>query len=323
MKRRLIWLLLFVAAIVSIIVGWNWQQIRSQTRAAEVGYQPPLKQVTIAPPTVDSQRLLADVEALAFTRYDEDDRRHTRDYITQGLEEAGWTPQTQKFDGGINIVAERSGTDSEAGTILLGAHYDTVEQSPGVDDNATSVAVVLEVARLLGQQPTPRTLQLVFFDLEEVGLVGSEAFVKQVDSETLQGAIVLDMVGYACYTDGCQSYPPVLPITPSTNRGDFLAVIGDQGHSHLVDSFTQTSSAELPPVLTLTLPTMGRFTPDLVRSDHAPFWRNGMGAVLVTDTANFRNPNYHQPSDTVETIDPEFFRGAAQIVVNAVAILLH
>jgi Zn-dependent M28 family amino/carboxypeptidase len=168
-----------------------------------------------------------------------------------------------------------------------------------------------------------RDLTLVFFDSEESGLLGSQAFVDQiVQKETTQAAVILDMVGYACEQAGCQSYPSMLPIQPPTDRGNFLAVLGDQGNAWMLNSFVQLQPNQ-PAVITLPLPTFGGLAPDLVRSDHAPFWKKGIGAVLVTDTANFRNPHYHQASDTVETINPAFFVGSAQIVVDAVAQLLQ
>jgi Peptidase family M28 len=325
MKRSLCLLLLLVTTLGMVIA---WQRLPfspSPNPAAQLVQQvrPP---VTL--PTVDAQRLLTDLDALAFNRYTEDDRAKARQYITESLENSGWTVQEMPFENGVNLYAERSGDDPTAGDILLGAHYDSVERSPGVDDNATSVSVLLEAARLLNTS-TPRTLKLLFFDLEESGLLGSQAFAddptqkENLKSDRLKGAIILDMVGYACYEAKCQSYPPVLPITPPTDRGDFLAVIGNQGHPDLINGFTQSTRSTLPQVLTLEIPTLGGFTPDLVRSDHAPFWKKGLGAVLVTDTANFRNPNYHQPTDTLETIDQEFFLGSAQIIVNAVTTLLQ
>lgn len=314
------------------LIGWSVYQERS-TGSEASRYQNTFSSsnLFLTVPSVNPQRLIADVEALSFRRFTEADRSRARDYLRQSLEDAGWTVQTQAFPNGINLYAERPGTDPAAGKILLAAHYDTVERSPGADDNATAVATVLEAARLLGQQSTPRTLQLALFDLEETGLEGSIAFAEEIASDDLQGVIVLDMIGYACDEAGCQTYPP-LPITPPTDRGDFLAVIGDQGSPFLINSFLNnhflTEGAEqapplnLPQVLTLSIPTFGRLTPDLVRSDHVPFWRKGIGAVLVTDTANFRNPHYHQPSDTLETIDRSFFVGSAQRVVNATAALL-
>jgi Zn-dependent M28 family amino/carboxypeptidase len=332
--KRWIWLALLGVVMVGLL---NWQKSPQPGNKAQLVQQ---SRPSVALPTVDAQRLLTDLEALTFNRSSGADRGKARRYIVRALEDAGWKAQEMPFTGkangdnsgnsnfkGVNVYAERLGSDPAAGAILLGAHYDSVARSPGADDNATSVSVVLEAARLLSA-PTPRTLKLLFFDLEELGLLGSEAFVADpsqapLSSENFKGAVILDMVGYACHEAKCQSYPPVLPITPPTDRGDFLAVIGNQEHSELMNSFTQSARPPLPQVLTLAIPTLGGFTPDLVRSDHAPFWKNGLGAVLVTDTANFRNPHYHQPTDTLETIDQEFFFGSAQVVINAVTTLLQ
>jgi Zn-dependent M28 family amino/carboxypeptidase len=283
-------------------------------------------EITLAPP-IDRRLLLDDLKVLSFPRFEESDRQRARDYITQTLKAAGWTPQLQSFEGGTNILAEKAGTDPQAGTILLGGHYDTVAAAPGADDNATAVATLLETARLLAPLETPRSLQLAFFDLEELGLVGSHLFVEKLPQpERLKGAVILDMIGYTCKTAGCQSYPP-LPIQPPTDRGDFIAAIGDQGHPNLVESVVQVSKRagepSPPQVLALSVPVVAGLAPDLVRSDHTPFWQKGIGAVLLTDTANFRNPNYHQPTDTPETIDRDFFFGSAQIVVNTVTALLQ
>lgn len=274
-------------------------------------------------PNVDSKQLFRHIKALNFKRYTETERDRARDYLTQSLKKLGWSPTLEPFESGVNIFAQRQGTAPEAGSILVAAHYDTVPVSPGADDNASGVAVVLEVARLFGSRPTPRTLQVAFFDEEEVGLRGSIAFAaNEAHLKNLHAVIVMDMVGFACYTAGCQRYPDGLPITPPTNRGDFLAVVGDLEHLPLLNAFQQSGQPSLPPVLTLPVPLKGMLMPDTLRSDHAPFWYQGVGAVLLTDTANLRTPHYHQPSDTPATLDQSFFTGAAQIVVNATTALL-
>ncbi len=266
---------------------------------------------------------MAHRRALNYRRYTEAERDRTRSYLTKSLKQLGWKPELQTFEGGVNIFAQRQGTDAKAGSILVGAHYDTVSVSPGADDNATGVAVVLEVARLLGSRPTSRTLQLALFDREELGLLGSRAFVaNEKHLENLQGALVMDMVGFACHKVGCQKYPQGLPVVPPSDKGDFLAVVGDMEHATLLDAFQPSGQDNLPPVLTLPVPLKGMLMPDTLRSDHAPFWYRGVGAVLLTDTANLRTPHYHQPSDTPATLDKSFFSGAAQIVVNATTKLL-
>lgn len=268
------------------------------------------------------ERLVRDLKTLAFDRSTPESRDRARRYIVEQLQAAGWSPTPHPFPGGINIVAERSGTDPDAGTVLVAAHYDTVPGSPGADDNASGVAVALEVARLLGAVPTPRSLQLAFFDLEETGLQGSLAFAGEADPQRLHGAIVMDMVAFACHEPGCQDYPKGLPVK-APDRGNFLAIVGDLEHLPLIEAFQQATRDPLPAIFTLPVPFKGLSIPDTLRSDHAPFWYRGIGAVLVTDTANLRSPHYHQPSDTPSNIDRDFFLGAAQLVVNATTIVLN
>ncbi|MGL5065136.1 MAG: M28 family peptidase [Microcoleus sp.] len=336
--KQLIGIFLFILVVVGV-AGWgsdSWQRFTPppQVRVDTNQSPPPLltEKPEIELPQIDRTRLWKHVENLAGERDTERDRTFVRDYIFKQLEASGWSPKLQQFDRGTNIFAQKKGTDSKAGAILVGAHYDTVLQSPGADDNATGVAVVLEIARLLGSRQTPRTLQLVFFDREEIGLLGSLAFTgSPARLKDLQGAIVLDMLGYSCNTPGCQKYPEGLNPEPllnaagvtSKDTGEFIAAVGDMEHPLLLKTFSESRKADLPPVVTLPVPLKGLLTPDVLRSDHAPFWYQGVGAVLVTDTANLRSPHYHQPSDTLDNIDRSFFAGSAQIVVNATAKLLE
>ena len=324
--KKWIWLVV-VFAIALLLVGGKYILEKPpqplDTIRVEIPQQKPY--AAVSSPVVSSERLLAHIQNLNFQRYSDGELERTRNYITTELRKFGWTPKLERFAEGVNIVAERLGTDKQAGTILVGAHYDSVFQSPGADDNASGVAVVLEVARLLGTEATPRTLKLVLFDKEEAGLLGSRAFAaKKTHLKDLQGAIIMDMVGYACYTPGCQKYPTGLPITPPSDKGDFLAVVGDTEHLPLLNSFGQNvRSPQLPAVLTVPIPLKGLLTPDTLRSDHAPFWYQGVGAVLVTDTANLRTPHYHKPSDIPKNIDRNFFTGAAQIIINTTKKLLE
>ena len=263
------------------------------------------------------------VQALAYERYHTTDRQRARDDLTAMLQAAGWTPQPQPFNTGINLVAQRLGTDPEAGSILVAAHYDTVEHSPGADDNASGVAVVVEVARLLGDRPTPCTLQLALFDQEEAGLLGSFAYTEQPDNlKNLRGVIVLEMVGYACHTLDCQQQPEGFKVELPSDRGDFVTVVGDAEHPALLQAFEHNQPPQAPPLLTLPVPFKGLLTPIVLRSDHTPFWTQGVGAVMVTDTAFLRNPHYHRPSDTPSTLDAQFLTGVAQMVVNTTTALL-
>lgn len=279
------------------------------------------------PPQIDPDRLFQHIKALNFERYQARDRDRARRYLIKTLTEFGWKPQLQAFEGGVNVFAQRPGTNANAGAILVDAHYDTVNGSPGADDNSSAIAATLEIARLLGSRSTQRPLWIAFFDREEAGLVGSLNFTARPENvANLAGVVNLEMMGYACYTAGCQKYPEGLPVTPLGSWGDFVGVIGDQEHLPLLNAFqvpaSNSPTSNLPAIITVPIPFKGLLTPDVLRSDHAPFWAKNIGAVMVGDTANFRNPHYHQPSDTPETLDRAFFTGATQRVVNAVSTLL-
>ena len=328
-------LLMIVGVAVTVLFGnifLNQSEETTAINSIQIESTAPQEESKIAKiqiknPQVSSERLFADVEKLSFQRFTASERRRTRNYIINKLKKLGWKPYAEQFQRGVNVFAEKPGSNSEAGAILLAAHYDTVLKSPGADDNASGVAVLLEIARLFNYQETPRTLQLAFFDKEEAGLLGSRAFVNNTARlKNLRGVIVMDMVGYACYTPGCQKTPPGFPITPTSDKGDFLAVVGDTEHLPLINTFQKVNvkdNSKLPSVFTLPVPLKGVLTPDVLRSDHAPFWLQGIGALLVTDTANLRSSYYHQPSDTPENIERDFFTGAAQLIVNATNDLLQ
>ena len=293
---------------------------------------------------VDEARLMAHVTALAQPRYSISEKAAASSYITARLIDYGLTPIQQRYgptasgssqQGGTNIVVELPGSDPNAGAIVLGAHYDTVVASPGADDNGSAIATLLEAARLFAAQaaagnPSLATLKLVFFDQEEhqsdgSGLLGSLAFTQAAENIAgVKGAVILDMVGYACHTAGCQTYPLRLPLQNLPETGDFLAVLGLQPQSDLIDAFVRAAGRSEPQVLSLPIPqpTLKLF-PDLLRSDHAPFWEKNIPALFVSDTANFRNPYYHTPQDTLDTLDTPFFKGSAQHIINAIATLLQ
>ncbi len=301
-----------------------------------------------SPLRVDRDRLMQRLTEFSQPRFSETDRETARQYLEQILRDRGWQVRREPFtipldDGqelnGVNLIAEKPGTDPTLPALLIGAHYDTVsDRSPGADDNASGTIGLLEIADLLAdtsrdpqsETPTtfPRTLRLVWFDLEEFGLLGSFYHVAQLDRE-LYGAIILEMIGYACDDPGCQQVPSGLAIT-LPDRGDFLGVVGSAETPELLAPFNAVSQASdtdrdragHPPVITLAVPTLMAIAPNLLRSDHVPFWAQGIGALMVTDTANFRNPHYHRSSDTVETINPDFFARSTQIILDAAIILL-
>ncbi len=213
-----------------------------------------------------------------------------------------------------NVLAEVTGTVHPGEVIQIGAHFDAFFR--GADDNTSGLAVVLEVARLLARRPMNRTVRFVGYDLEEFGLVGSQRLIA---SRTLpKVALVLDGVAFTDSRPGSQRS---LPGFPSPSRADFLAVISNDASRTSVEALLQTTSGEaVPPIFSITAPGLGAgpVTGNLMRSDHSPLWLANANAVFFSDTSNFRNPNYHLPSDTPETLDMPFLAGVARLSVMSI-----
>lgn len=255
--------------------------------------------------------------------------RQAAEYLTARFVEYGWTTSGQPFRASgksyFNIVATKAPSGRPAkdvpAPLLIGAHYDTVEASPGADDNASALAVLLEVADRLRKTAVTRPVWLVAFCLEEEGLLGSRAFISRLKQtgQVLEGAIILECVGYSSHEAGSQRTPPGLPISvPSV--GNFLGVVGNEASRHLVAAVERSARRVAPatPAVALTVPARGEALPDVRRSDHAAFWDEGYPAIMLTDTANFRNPHYHQPSDTLDTLNLDFLAGVSDIVVGCI-----
>ncbi|MEW6245646.1 MAG: M28 family peptidase [Nitrospirota bacterium] len=249
-------------------------------------------------------------------------------YLRDQFAALGYEVATHEFEalGGTyrNVIATRLPLTASARggpPLILAAHFDTVMGSPGADDNASGVAVLLEVARRLRDLPLGRPVRFIAFNLEEEdlpaerqGLLGSLAYAAHLRAtdQNILGAIVLECVGYARSEEGTQQVPPGVPIAvPST--GNFLGVIGNAASAALTASVEQAAKPHVP-VVSLVVPGNGELLPDTRRSDHASFWHYGSPAVMLTDTANFRNPHYHQPTDTIETVNMEFLSKVASAV---------
>ncbi|MGB7892584.1 MAG: M28 family peptidase [Microcoleus sp.] len=203
--------------------------------------------------------------------------------------------------------------------IVIGAHYDTVPGTPGADDNATGVAVLLELARDIASAPLKYPVQLVAFDMEEYGYLGSShhaAKYKQ-QQESIRLMISLEMLGYCNHNPNSQSYPAGLKYF-YPNSGNFIALIGTLRTVPDLINLSRKIRKSGQPCEWLPVPNRGLIVPDTRRSDHVPFWDNGYPAIMVTDTANMRNPHYHRESDRIETLDLDFLAGVCQGLVNGI-----
>jgi Zn-dependent M28 family amino/carboxypeptidase len=192
-------------------------------------------------------------------------------------------------------------------TLLVGAHYDAVPGSPGADDNASGVAVLLECARLWSLNPGSYPLQLVAFDMEEEGCLGSKAYATKLKQThcALRLMVSLEMLGYCSQDPGSQSYPSGLEYF-YPNVGNFIALIGNWPTLLTLIYLKRYLKQANIPCEWLPAGQRGMLVPDTRRSDHAPFWDQGYPAILVTDTGNLRNPHYHRLSDQKETLNLSF-----------------
>lgn len=249
----------------------------------------------------------------------------TEQYLRNQLSEAGLTVTAHEFEalGGIyrNVIGTASPLSLQEGKnapLIIAAHYDTVESSPGADDNASALAVLLEVAQRLKEISLERPVQCIAFCLEEENLLGSRAYTAHLAAtqQPIHGAVVLECVGYAKDEEGSQKIPPGIPIAVPT-VGNFLAVIGNHTSASLTQAVSQAMGAHMP-IVPLVVPGNGEVLPDTRRSDHTAFWEQGFPAVMLTDTANFRNPNYHRPTDTIDTLNLNFMVSVADAVTATV-----
>jgi Zn-dependent M28 family amino/carboxypeptidase len=198
-----------------------------------------------------------------------------------------------------------------------------VPETPGADDNASGIAAMLACARALARfEPAP-PVGFVAWNGEEDGLLGSVDFVvrrRSPGGAPIAAVHVLEMVGYANQEPGSQRMPVPGPGAPDV--GDFIGLLTNHRSNHLVELAAKQAEVMVPelPVVGLKVYLgLEGWLPVLHRSDHAPFWKAKIPAMLWTDTAEFRNPNYHRPTDTPETLDYGFMRRVTQLVIATVA----
>lgn len=219
-----------------------------------------------------------------------------------------------------NLIAEKRGATDGAPVVELGAHFDTVAFAPGADDNASGVAALLEVARLVANVPTEKTIRFVFFAMEEQGLAGSREHVERMlrEGRLPEGILSLDMVGYASSEPDSQDSPFRIPLLLGPpDVGDFVLVAGNFGSGWLGNLFEACVDAYVPELAYYSLNRMATWSSEAERVDAWNYWKNGIPAISLGDTADFRNPHYHQPSDTPGTLDYGFLRRNAQAVLAA------
>src|SRR6266404_3071839 len=268
---------------------------------------------------VDPQRLRRILDVIVGERSPSSSVRHlaaVESFIEKELGSYGLSVESDYFSyrgkNFRNLVGRQS---PQRGTslIILGAHFDSVQGTPGADDNASGVAVLLEAARLLSRA----------FNLEELNMIGSSYLAKKLKSAgaKVDAMISLEMVGYTDLNSGSQKYPFGLKAF-YPERGDFIGVIGNWNSASLLRTLArQMRQVQGLPVETLSVPGNGGLIPAVRLSDHSPFWDAGYPALMITDTSFFRNPHYHGPTDTLETLNLDFMAKVCEGAVRAVLAL--
>jgi Zn-dependent M28 family amino/carboxypeptidase len=241
-------------------------------------------------------------------------------FVAEELRRAGAAVSEQTFEAAgatyVNVVAA-SGPDT-TDVVVVGAHYDVAGEMPGADDNASGVAGLLELADLLAGASLSRRVELAAYALEEMpffstGQMGSAVHARSLAAagRRVRAMLCLEMIG--CFSDapGSQEFPfaPLRLFYPG--QGNFIAVVGNLGGAGVVRRVKRSmrKAGDLP-VHSINAPP---FVPGIDLSDHVSFWRRGDPAVMITDTAFYRNPRYHTERDTPETLD---YRRMAKVVAG-------
>lgn len=232
------------------------------------------------------------------------------DYIEQQFISSHYVPKSQIINGKgyRNIVVDLYGKKDRDKIILVGAHYDTTWVSPGADDNASGVAALLEIARSFHKKQFPITIRFVAFVNEEFPYYGTNDMGSRYHAqhardrnENIVAMFSLEMLGFYSDLPRSQFYPKVIrPFYPG--QGDFIAFVSDLvSRPLLMDAISSFREQVRFPSEGLAAPQW--LVRGIRRSDHASFWANGYPAVMITDTANYRNYGYHNVGDTHDTLD--------------------
>jgi aminopeptidase YwaD len=278
---------------------------------------------------VDPQQLRRTLEMITGERNPFSSQRHLTEvesFIEKELASYGLSVESDYFSyrgKKFRNIIGRQGAQRGGSLIILGAHFDSVQGTPGADDNASGAAVLLEAARLLARARVGSQVLFCAFNLEELNMIGSGYLAKKLKSAgaKVDAMISLEMVGYTDSRPGSQKYPFGLKAF-YPDRGDFIGVIGNWNSASLLRRFArQMRQVRGLPVETLSVPGNGGLIPAVRLSDHAPFWDAGYPALMVTDTSFFRNPHYHGSTDTLETLNLDFMAKVCEGVIRAVPAL--
>ena len=293
------------------------------------------------PVTADKERIIQTVRFLSEENFPRvatpANKRNTIDFIIKTITAAGIEATRDEFmlkqilgDDGVaielqritytNIHALKKGKTNKR--IVIGAHFDILpDYSPGADDNASGVAVLIELAHILKTAADLNCdIEFVAYDMEEVGLWGSRYHARKLKNQGVDVVcmLCLDMLGYYSDAENSQRYPIAGMSLLYGTKGDFLAMIGRAEDGKLLAD-AQRAFQEATPLRIQAFPAPQAAELLFVRSDHAPFWWEGYPALFFTDTADFRSSHYHKATDTWDTLN---YDRLAQVPVGLYHVIL-
>ena len=280
--------------------------------AIDIG-SPPVLRFTMDTPSYLRLAVTKLSREIGFRTYQDLDRLDkAAKYISGEFTAFGYpvSHQSFKFAGNTyqNVIAELKGRTSPEKVLVVGAHYDTVRTTPGADDNASGVAGLLGLAKLLAGRPQDKTVRFVAFALEEPPVyrtkhMGSYHYAASLkkNGDQVEGMVCLEMIGFFCDRPGSQHYPIPFMNLRFPKIGNYIALVGNQKSKkftlQMAEGFRKATDL---PLVTLNAPAI---VVGIDFSDHWSFGKFGYPAFMVTDTAFYRNPNYHAPSDLPDTLD--------------------
>ncbi len=262
-----------------------------------------------------------------------------QDLCTQRFEDLGYAVSLHEYATGVNVIGIKEGLTTPDEWIVVSGHYDHVAGCPGADDNGAAVAGLLEIARVLAPASFDRTIVLACWDEEEIGLKGSGAWATQQAEagREIVSSLVLETMGYTCDEPECQRMPLGFDLMfpeqaeafkAGDQSGDFIVLIADTASNESAAAMVDHAAEIDLPIMHIEMSEELMGSPmllDLFRSDHASFWYNDYPAIMITDSANFRNPNYHCPDadhmDTADTLDGPFAVKVSKATAYAAAQL--
>lgn len=312
-------LIILVALVLLLVLLWFWiTQPLFSTQEVQRLY------LSIQPGLETHVRVLS-------TEFSPRDESHPEnldraaDYIRAQFESAGAGVKEQSYDvGGTKYRNVIAGFGPNTGSrLIVGAHYDTAGPLPGADDNASGVAGLIELAYLLGKQKLPVRIELVAYTLEEPPYFRTEHMGSAVHAASLRNEdvevklmICLEMIGYFSDAPESQRLPAPFLKALYPSQGNFIAVVGRFGDGLLIRRIKGIMrSATALPVYSINSPT---FVPGVDFSDQLNYWNAGYDVVMITDTAFFRNPNYHTSQDTADKLDYKRMAMVVEAVYAAV-----